>query len=150
MFKILFSLFIFFFIITKNYILSSKAIVFPLKYSNPNEPTQFDPNLIITYYAKNDIYTYLKMGDNKRDLTVVFDDDDSGFILKEGYCPMESDYSIADSNTFKYDNGITYLYVNNQLISAMNNTSDKIYLNQANEEYFYSSLKDRRFLRILI
>ena len=147
MFKIIFSLFIFFFIITKNYILSSKAIVFPLKYSNPNEPTQFDPNLIITYYAKNDIYTYLKMGDNKRDLTVVFDDDDSGFILKEGYCPMESDYSIADSNTFKYDNGITYLYVNNQLISAMNNTSDKIYLNQANEEYFYSSLKDRRFLR---
>ena len=147
MVKLISSLFFFSLILTENLVLSSKAIVFPLKYSHPNEPNQFEPNQIISYYAKNDIYTYLKMGSNKHDLTIVFDDDDSSFILKNGFCPIESDYSIANSETFKYDQGITYIYINNELVPAMNNTRDKIYLNQANKEYFYSSMKDRRFLK---
>ena len=93
MVKLISSLFFFSLILTENLVLSSKAIVFPLKYSHPNEPNQFEPNQIISYYAKNDIYTYLKMGSNKHDLTIVFDDDDSSFILKNGFCPIESDYS---------------------------------------------------------
>ena len=127
-----------------NYILLSKAIILPLKNSFPNEPTIFDPNLIITYYSKNHIYTTLSMGKPATDLTIVLDDDDSGFILKEGTCPWESDYSISGSSTFKYDDGVNYQYINNQLAVVLNNTRDNIYLNQADREYFYLSLKNRR------
>lgn len=143
--KIIYALFIFFFFSSKNYILSTKAIVFPLRYSFPNEPTVFEPNNIISYYSKNDIYTSLKMGKNKQDLTIVFDDNDSSFIIKEGYCPSESDYSLSGSSTAKYDDGILYQYANDALIAILNNTRDKAYLNQADKEYFYLSLKDRRF-----
>ena len=143
--KIIYTFLIFFFIFSQNYVSPSKAIVFPLRYSNPNEPTQFDPNLIISYYSKNDIYTSLKMGQKKYDLTIVFDDNDSSFIIKDGYCPSESDYTISDSSSFKYDDGLFYQYINNELNVVLNNTRDKIYLNQADKEYFYSSMKDRRF-----
>ena len=143
--KIIYTFLIFFFIFSKNYVSPSKAIVFPLRYSNPNEPTQFDPNLIISYYSKNDIYTSLKMGQKKYDLTIVFDDNDSSFIIKDGYCPSESDYTISDSSSFKYDDGLFYQYINNELNVVLNNTRDKVYLNQANKEYFYSSMNDRRF-----
>ena len=143
--KIIYTFLILFFIFSQNYVSPSKAIVFPLKYSNPNEPTQFDPNLIISYYSKNDIYTSLKMGQKKFDLTIVFDDNDSSFIIKDGYCPSESDYTISDSSSFKYDDGQFYQYINNELTVILNNTRDKIYLNQADKEYFYSSMNDRRF-----
>ena len=143
--KIIYTFLIFFFIFSQNYVSPSKAIVFPLRYSNPNEPTQFDPNLIISYYSKNDIYTSLKMGQKKYDLTIVFDDNDSSFIIKDGYCPSESDYTISDSSSFKYDDGLFYQYINNELNVVLNNTRDKIYLNQADKEYFYSSMNDRRF-----
>ena len=144
MLKIIYSFVIFISIFFKIHLSSSKAIILPLKYSYPNEPNQFEPNLIVTYYAKNNIYTTLSMGKPPNDLTVVLDDEDSSFTLREGSCPLESDYIISGSSTFKYDEGILYQYINNQLTVALNSTKDKIYLNQADKEYFYLSLKNRR------
>ena len=137
-------LIIFFSVLSKYCIFTSKAIILPLLNSKPNEPNPFDPKLIISYYSKNNIYTYLKMGKPMHDLTVVFDDEDSSFIIKDGFCPSESDYTISESSTFKYDDGLIYQYINNELSVVLNNTKDKIYLNQADKEYFYSSLKNRK------
>jgi hypothetical protein len=143
--KLIFVYLLIFFIFSQNYIFSGKAIVFRLKYAIPNEPTVFDPSLIVTYYSKNDIYTELKMGKPLRDLTVVLNEEDSSFILKDGTCPTESDYSISGSSTFKYDKGYIYQYLNNEFTAVLNNTREQICLNQADKQYFYSSLKDRRF-----
>ena len=143
--KLIFVYLFFFFIISKNYISSSKAIVLPLSYAVPNEPTIFEPGLIVTYYSRNDIYTVIKMGKPLSDLTVVLDEEDSGFILKNGICPTESDYSITGSSTIKYDKGFIYQYSNSDFLILLNNTRDQICLNQADKQYFYSSLKDRRF-----
>ena len=143
--KLFFVYFLFFFIISKNYISSGKAIVFPLKYAIPNEPTVFEPSSIVTYYSKNDIYTEIKMGKPLRDLTVLLNDEDSSFIIKDDSCPTESDYSISGSSTFKYDPGFIYQYINSDITVILNNTRDQICLNQADKQYFYSSLKDRRF-----
>ena len=142
--KLNFYYLLFFFIFTKNYISSSKAIILPLRYAIPNEPTIFEPKLIVSYYSKNDIYTLIKMGKPANDLTVVLKEDDSSFVIKEGDCPTESDYSVSGSSTFKYDQGLFYQYINYQLTTVLNNTRDKICLNQADKKYFYSSLKDRR------
>ena len=143
--KLIFVYLLIFFIFSQNYIFSGKAIVFRLKYAIPNEPTVFDPSLIVTYYSKNDIYTELKMGKPLRDLTVVLNEEDSSFILKDGTCPTESEYSISGSSTFKYDKGYIYQYLNNEFAAVLNNTREQICLNQADKQYFYSSLKDRRF-----
>ena len=143
--KLIFVYLLIFFIFSQNYIFSGKAIVFRLKYAIPNEPTVFDPSLIVTYYSKNDIYTELKMGKPLRDLTVVLNEEDSSFILKDGTCPTESEYSISGSSTFKYDKGYIYQYLNNEFTAVLNNTREQICLNQADKQYFYSSLKDRRF-----
>ena len=143
--KFILQIFLFFFICSKNYIFSSKAIVIPIRKSIPNEPTIFEPNLIVSYYSKNDIYASLKLGTPPYDLTVVLNEEDSSFIIKDGPCPIESDYSVSGSSTFKYDQGVFYQYINNDLTVIMNNTRDKLYLNQADKQYFYSSMKDRRF-----
>ena len=143
--KLIFVYLLFFFIFSKNCISSGKALVFPLRYAIPNEPTVFDPSLIVTYYSKNDIYTSIKMGKPLMDLTVVLNEQDSSFIIKDGTCPTESEYSISGSSTFKYDKGFIYQTINNDLSVLLNNTRDQICLNQADKQYFYSSLKERRF-----
>ena len=143
--KLIFVYLLIFFFLSKNYISTGKAIVFPLRYAIPNEPIVFEPSSIVTYYSKNDIYTEIKMGKPPRDLTVVLNEEDSSFIIKDGTCPTESDYSISGSSSFKYDKGLIYQYLNNDFVVILNNTRDQICLNQADKQYFYSSLKDRRF-----
>ena len=88
--KLIFVYLLIFFFLSKNYISTGKAIVFPLRYAIPNEPTVFEPSSIVTYYSKNDIYTEIKMGKPPSDLTVVLNEEDSSFIIKDGTCPTEN------------------------------------------------------------
>ena len=124
---------------------SSRVIVLPIYYASPNEPNQFEVNAIIDFYSKNDIYTSIKMGSPSVDLEVLLDDQDTGFIIKEGKCVHGSDYKIERSDTFKSGDGLLYQTINNELTVIRNSTSDTIELNEASIEYFYSSLKNRRF-----
>ena len=124
---------------------SSRVIVLPIYYASPNEPNQFEVNAIIDFYSKNDIYTSIKMGSPSVDLEVLLDDQDTGFIIKEGKCVSGSDYKIGRSDTFKSGDGLIYQTINNELTVIRNSTSDTIELNEASTEYFYSSLKKRRF-----
>jgi hypothetical protein len=128
-----------------SFINSSKVIVLPIYYASPNEPNQFEVDAIINFYSKNDIYTSIKMGSPSVDLEVLLDDQDTGFIIKEGKCIHGSDYKIGRSDTFKSGDGFLYQTINNELTVIRNSTSDKIELNEASTEYFYSSLKSRRF-----
>ena len=125
--------------------IKSKVIVLPLYYASPNEPNQFEPNAIIDYYSKNEIYTSIKMGTPPLDLEVILDDEDSGFYIKDGKCYTGSDYKIKNSDSFNSDYGFTYQYINNELTVLLNSSNDKIFLNQASKEYFYLSLKNRRY-----
>ena len=124
---------------------SSRVIVLPIYYASPNEPNQFEVDAIINFYSKNNIYTSIKMGSPSADLEVLLDDQDTGFIIKEGRCISGSDYKIGKSDTFKSGNGLLFQTINNELTIIRNSTSDKIELNEASNEYFYSSLKSRRF-----
>ena len=128
-----------------NIVSSTKPIVFPLYYNNPNEPTIFEPSSIVTYYARNDIYTSIKVGKPPMDLTILLDDTDCGFVLKDGPCASDSDYTLSESSTVSYNDGLIYQYFNDELRVTLNNTKDKIYLKQAERDYFYLSLKNRRF-----
>ena len=141
--KILISLFILFTICLIN--ASSRVIVLPIYYSSSNEPNQFTVDSIIDFYSKNGIYTSIKMGSPPVYLEILLDDEDSGFYIKEGNCVSGSEYKIRQSSTFCSGQGFIYQYINNELTALLNNTNDKILLNQASQEYFYSSLKDRRF-----
>ena len=125
--------------------LNCRVIVLPLYYASSNEPNQFDANSIIDYYSKNNIYTSIKMGSPPLDLEILLNDEDSGFYLKEGNCVSGSEYKIKKSNSFNSGEGIIYQYINNEFIALLNNTNDKIFLKQASKEYFYLSLKNRRF-----
>ena len=134
---------VFFYIIS--FINSSRVIVLPIYYASPNEPNQFEVNAIIDFYSKNDIYTSFKMGSPSMDLEVLLDDQDTGFIIKEGKCISGSDYKIKRSDTFRSGDGLWYQSINNELTVIRNSTSDRIELNEASTEYFYSSLKNRRY-----
>ena len=125
--------------------ISSRIIVFPLYYASPNEPNQFEAKNIIDFYSKNEIYTSIKIGTPAVDLEVILDDEDSGFYIKEGKCYSGSDYKIKNSDSFNSGGGFIYQYINNELTVLLNNTNDKIFLNQASKDYFYLSLKNRRF-----
>ena len=125
--------------------ISSRIIVFPLYYASPNEPNQFEAKNIIDFYSKNEIYTSIKMGTPPLDLEVILDDEDSGFYIKEGKCFSGSEYKIKNSRSFNSSDGFIYQYINNELTTILNNTNDKIFLNQASKDYFYLSLKNRRF-----
>lgn len=85
------------------------------------------------------------MGSPPLDLEVLLDDQDTGFIIKEGKCISGSDYKIKKSDSFKSGDGLLYQTINNELTVIRNSTSDKIELNEVTTEYFYSSLKSRRF-----
>ena len=137
-----FSIFLFIILIIN---ITSRIIVLPLRYASPNEPNQFSVDSIIDYYSKNEIYTSFKMGSPPLDLEVILDDEDSGFYIKEGKCFTGSDYKIKNSDTFSSGDGIIYQYINNELTVLLNNSNDKIFLNQASKEYFYQSLKNRRY-----
>ena len=129
--------------------INSRIIVLPLYYASPNEPNQFSVNSIIDYYSKNEIYTSIKMGTPPMDLEIILDDEDSGFYIKEGKCFSGSDYQIKKSDSFSSGDGVIYQYINNELTVLLNNSNDKIFLNQAAKEYFYQSLKSRRFSKNL-
>ena len=137
-----FSIFLFIILIIN---ITSRIIVLPLRYASPNEPNQFSVDSIIDYYSKNEIYTSFKMGSPPLDLEVILDDEDSSFYIKEGKCFTGSDYKIKNSDTFSSGDGIIYQYINNELTVLLNNSNDKIFLNQASKEYFYQSLKNRRY-----
>jgi hypothetical protein len=128
---------------------NSRIIVLPIYYSSPNEPNQFEVNSILDYYSKNEIYTSIKMGSPPSDLEILLEDNDSGFYIKDGNCISGSDYRITKSDTFASGEGFVYQYFNNELTVFLNGTNDKITLNQASKEYFYSSLNNRRFGRNL-
>ena len=125
--------------------IKSRVIVLPLQYASPNEPNQFEARSIIDYYSKNEIYTSIKMGTPPSDLEVILDDEDSGFYIKEGKCFSGSEYKIKNSGSFTSGDGFIYQYINNELTVLLNNSNDKIFLDQASKEYFYQSLKNRRF-----
>ena len=125
--------------------LKCRVIVLPLYYASPNEPNQFEVNSIIDFYSKNDIYTSIKMGSPPSDLEILLNDEDTGFYIKDGNCVSGSEYKIKKSDSFNSDDGIIYQYINNELTALLNNTNDKIFLKQASKEYFYLSLKNRRF-----
>ena len=124
---------------------SSRIILLPLYYASPNEPNQFEVDSIINFYSKNEIYTSIKMGSPSFDLEVLLDDKDSGFYIKEGGCVSGSDYKIKNSDTFHSEDGVIYQNINNELTVLLNSTTDKIILNEASKEYFYLSLKNRRY-----
>ena len=77
---------------SQNIVLSINSIVLPLHYTNSYEPSLFDPRQIITYYARNDIYTSIKIGNPPKNLGIILDDTDCGFVLKEDHCEYISDY----------------------------------------------------------
>ena len=135
---------ILFFIITSEANIP-KTIVLPIYNASPNEPNQFEVKSIIDFYSKNDIYTSIKMGTPPLDLVILLDEEDSGFYIKEGKCISGSEYKITKSDSFSSGEGFIYQYMNNELTVLLNNTNDKIFLNQASKEYFYLSLKHRRF-----
>ena len=137
------SLFMLFILLITN--IKSRVIVLPLQYASPNEPNQFEASSIIDYYSKNEIYTSIKMGTPPSDLEVILDDEDSGFYIKEGKCFSGSEYKIKNSGSFTSGDGFIYQYINNELTVLLNNSYDKIFLDQASKEYFYQSLKNRRF-----
>ena len=116
------------------YVIITKAIIFPFQYSSFENFTSVEPNLIITYYDKNIFYFTLEIGTPTLNLTLILDNSESGFILKDGSCLINSDYSISKSSTFKCDEGLDYQYINYELKTVLNNTQDKIYLNQIEEK----------------
>ena len=122
-----------------------RTIVLPLYYASPNEPNQFEVKSIIDFYSKNEIYTSFKMGTPPLDLEILLDDEDSGFYIMEEKCISGSDYKIKKSESFSSGDGFIYQYMNNELTVLLNNTKDKIFLKQASKDYFYLSLKNRRF-----
>ena len=120
---------------SNNYVLITKTIIFPFQYSNIKYFVTFEPNLIITLYDKNIFHFLLEIGTPPLNLTLILDDSESSFIIKDDSCLFESDYSISKSSTFKYDEGLKYQYINYELKTILNNTNDKIYLNLIGENY---------------
>ena len=90
------------------------------------------------------MYTSIKVGNPPLDLSIILDDSDCGFVLKEDSCSFKSDYTLSSSKTLKYNLDLFYQYINNELKLVLNNTRDIIYLNQADIDYFNSSLKEQR------
>ena len=129
---------------SQNIVLSINSIVLPLYYTNFYEPSLFDPRQIITYYARNDIYTSIKIGNPLKNLGIILDDTDCGFVLKEDQCEYISDYILSGSYTLKYNEELFYQSFNYELKNVLNDTRDKIYLNQVDKEYFNLTLKDKK------
>ena len=120
------------------YVTITKGIIFPFYYSiNKNKNfTSIEHNLmsVISYYDKNIFYLSLEIGTPPLNLSLTLDDSNSNFIIKDDSCLINSDYSIFKSSTFRYDQGLNYLYINYELKTILNNTKDKIYLNQIKEK----------------
>ena len=132
------------------YVTITKGIIFPFYYSiNKNKNfTSIEHNLmpIISYYDKNIFYLFLEIGTPPLNLSLTLDDSDSNFIMKDDSCLINSDYSIFKSSTFRYDQGLNYLYINYELKTILNNTKDKINLNQIEEKPDKIVIKDFNFL----
>ena len=105
---------------SQNIVLSIKSIVLPLHYTNSYEPSLFDPRQIITYYARNDIYTSIKIGNPLKNLGIILDDTDCGFVLKEDHCEYISDYILSGSDTLKYNEELFYQSFNYELKNVLN------------------------------
>ena len=116
--------------------IKTKPIIFPFQYSNNKKIVPFEPNSIITYYDKNTFYLSLEIGTLPSNLTLILDDSESSFILKNDFClfEIENVYSISKSSSFKFDEGLNYKYIKYELKTVLNNTRDKIYLNQIKEK----------------
>ena len=110
------------------YVTITKGIIFPFYYSiNKNKNfTSIEQNLIITYYDKNIFYLFLEIGTPPLNLSLTLDDSDSNFIMKDDSCLFNNDYSIFKSSTFRYDQGLNYLYINYELKTILNNNINNI------------------------
>ena len=132
------------------YVTITKGIIFPFYYSiNKNKNfTSIEHNLmpVISYYDKNIFYLFLEIGTPPLNLSLTLDDSDSNFIMKDDSCLFNNDYSIFKSSTFRYDQGLNYLYINYELKTILNNTKDKIYLNQIEEKPDKIVINDFNFL----
>ena len=122
--------------ILNKHAIKTKLIIFPFQYSNNKKIVPFEPNSIITYYDKNTFYLSLEIGTLPSNLTLILDDSESSFILKDDFClfEIENVYSISKSSSFKFDEGLNYKYIKYELKTVLNNTRDKIYLNQIKEK----------------
>ena len=124
------------------FIFSIRPIVLPLKYLYLNDSAKLEHNSIISFYLKNNVYTSLEIGTPPMNLFLFLDDSHSGFFLKESSYILGSDYLISKSSTFKCDEGLNYQYINYELKTILNNTRDKLFLNQANIYYLNLNKKD--------